>query len=352
MKPLRWGFLSTAGIGRKNWAAIRQAENCVLTAVASRDTVRGEQFINESQAAAPQAVRPHVIAGYEALLASPDIDAVYIPLPTGLRAEWVIRAARAGKHVLCEKPCATSADELARMLAACREYNIQFMDGVMFMHHPRLAQIRAVLDDGVSTGQIRRLMSIFSFHVGDAFFQNNIRVHQQLEPAGCLGDLGWYCLRFALWAMNWQAPCEVTGRILSSGGHGSAAVPHEFSGELFFPDDVSAGFYSSFIAPNQHWVNVSGTKGWLRMDDFVHPANPEAPSFVLNDAVVPVRSDLPGPGIIRTQDVNMFRNFAAQVHSGQLNRDWPQWSLKTQLVQDACLESARRGGQPVSVPAF
>ena len=352
MTPLRWGFLSTAGIGRKNWQALRQAENGVLTAVAGRDAARCERYIEECQAVAPFAVRPKAVGGYEALIDSPDVDAVYIPLPTALRAEWVIRAARAGKHVLCEKPCATSAGELETMLAACREHRVQFMDGVMFMHHPRLEQIRSVLDDGVSTGPIRRIMSTFSFQGAGDFFQKNIRVHPELEPAGCLGDLGWYCLRIALWAMHWRAPLEVTGRILASEDRGPDGVPLEFSGELVFADGVSAGFYCSFTAPRQQWVNVSGSQGWLRMDDFVHPANPLAPSFQLNEVVVPVPAGAADSGRSPAQDVNMFRRFAGQVRSGRLNPDWPEWSLKTQLVQDACLRSARQGGQPVPVAAF
>ena len=352
MTPLRWGFMSTAGIGRKNWQALSQADNGVLTVVAGRDAGRCERYIDECQADAPFAVRPRAIGGYEALIAAPDVDAVYIPLPTALRAEWVIRAARAGKHVLCEKPCAINADGLETMLAACREHRVQFMDGVMFMHHHRMAQVRKVLDDGVSTGQIRRITSTFSFQGAGEFFQKNIRVHPELEPAGCLGDLGWYCLRIALWALRWQAPLEVTGRILSGTGQGPAAVPLEFSGELVFADGVSAGFYCSFTAPLQQWVNVSGTQGWLRMDDFVHPNPPLAPTFQLNGVEVPVPAGAADAGGPRAQDVNMFRHFAEQVRSGRLNTDWPQWSLKTQLVQDACLRSARNGGRPEPVGAF
>ena len=82
MTPLRWGFLGAAGIARKNWAAVRAAENCTLTAVASRDAQRAAEFIQACQATAPYATPPRVADSYEALLASPDIDAVYIPLPT------------------------------------------------------------------------------------------------------------------------------------------------------------------------------------------------------------------------------------------------------------------------------
>jgi predicted dehydrogenase len=358
MTPLRWGFLGTAGIARKNWLAVRAAENCVLTTVASRDTARAQTFINDCQASGPFAQPPRALGSYEALLASPEVDAVYIPLPTALRHEWVIRAARAGKHVLCEKPGDTSAEELERMLVVCRENHVQFMDGVMFMHNPRLNRIRSVLDDGASVGPIRRIMSIFSFLGNDQFWRDNIRTSGELEPAGCLGDLGWYCLRFALWAMKWQAPSEVTGRILSAQNRRTGALtsPLEFSGELFFANGVSAGFYCSFAAPNQRWVNVSGTHGSLRLDDFVHPFNPHEPAYQLNDTALSVKvCDCAGPhdqSIARAQDVNMFRNFANQVRSGRLNEEWPGWTLKTQWVQDACLKSALAGGQSMPVTAF
>ena len=115
MKKLRIGFLSTANIGRKNWKAISASSNCIVTAVASRDLARSRKFISECQAETPFEIAPTAFGGYEELLASKSVDAVYIPLPTGLRKEWVERAAQAGKHVLCEKPCAPNASSAARM---------------------------------------------------------------------------------------------------------------------------------------------------------------------------------------------------------------------------------------------
>ncbi len=106
-----------------------------------------------------------------------------------------------------------------------------------------------------------------------------------LEPAGCLGDLGWYNIRFALWAMNWQMPHAVTGRILSQSAAIRRAAP-EFSGELFFDGGVSAGFYCSFLAAIQQWAYVSGQKGYLRVPDFVHPLDSYEPAFEVNDIEV------------------------------------------------------------------
>jgi predicted dehydrogenase len=253
MKQLRIGFLSTAGIGRKNWKAIFNSGNCVITAVASREVEKSRKYIDECQCECSFATRPAALGSYEELLASKNVDAVYIPLPTGLRKDFVLLAAAAGKHIICEKPCAKSAAELDEMLAACRQHKVQFMDGVMFMHNPRLAKVREVLDDGQSIGQIRRMASAFSFYPGEDFFSSNIRANGALEPTGCLGDLGWYSIRFALWMLNWQLPAAVAGKILSQSEArpNRPSSPTEFSAELFYPGGVSAQFYSSSMSADK-----------------------------------------------------------------------------------------------------
>ena len=352
MKKLRIGFLSTAGIGKKNWKAIFNSGNCVVAAVASRDVNKSLKYIADCQRELAFAETPRAFGSYEELIASPDVDAVYIPLPTGLRKEFVLRAAAAGKHVLCEKPCAANAAELEEMLAVCRKNSVQFLDGVMFMHSPRLARVREILNDSISVGEIRRISSAFSFYPGEDFFHNNIRADGALEPAGCLGDLGWYSIRFALWTMNWQMPHTVTGKILSqsSANNGRTPSPTEFSGELFFEDGVSVEFYSSFLAAKQQWAFVSGQKGWLRLPDFVHPLNSYEPTFEVNEKFLAVASEVKCPpnvdpmiqGHTTAQDARMWRNFANQIASGKLNDDWPLWALQTQKVLDACHEAARR----------
>ena len=341
MKKLRIGFLSTANIGRKNWKAIFHSGNCVVTAVASRDLERGRKFIRECQAEAPFETPPAALGSYEELIASRNVDAIYFPLPTSLRREWVVRAAEAGKHVFCEKPCAPSAADLEAMLSACRKNRVQFMDGVMFMHNPRLGQIRAALDDGASTGPLKRITSHFSFPGSEEFFRADIRVNAALEPAGCLGDLGWYCIRFALWTMSWRMPARVEGRIISRAGNKPAGVPLEFSGELFFDGGVSSGFYCSFLTAYRQWADISGAKGYLRVPDFVAPEPGGENVFESNHHAVKSGHSTAGPA--DEQETNMIRNFTNQIFSGKLNDDWPMWALKTQQVMDACLESARRG---------
>ncbi len=348
MKKLRIGFASTAGIGRKNWKAVFHSGNCVVSAVASREVGRSRQFIEELQREFSFPKTPCALGSYQELLASPEVDAVYVPMPTALRRDFVIRAAQAGKHILCEKPCATSRLELEEMMAACQRHSVQFMDGVMFMHNPRLPLIRAALDDGRSLGKLQRISSAFCFPGGEEFLSNNIRVKRELEPAGCLGDLGWYSLRITLWALNWQLPHSVSATMLARSADGT---PTEFSAELFFADGVSSGFYCSFLTAKQNWAFISGRNGSLWMPDFVHPRNGYEPAFELNEQVVradsgapcPPGSDPAIPGHSTAQDTRMFRNFANQIFSGTLNRDWPFWSLKTQIVLDACLQAGKSG---------
>jgi len=352
MKKLRIGFLSTAGIGRKNWKCIFNSGNCVVSAVASREVEKSRRFIRECQAAQRFEHEPVALGSYEALINSPEVDAIYLPVPTGLRKEYVLQAAAAGKHVLCEKPCGATVAEVEEMLAACRKHSVQFMDGVMFMHSPRMARVREILDDGQSVGPVRRIASAFTFSANADFFRTNIRADGALEPAGSLGDLGWYCLRIALWTFRWQLPESVSGKILSQSENlpGRTGAPTEFAATLNYPGGVTVEFYASFLAAKQQWVHIGGPQGWVRLPDFVHPFNSYEPAFEVNDKLVAVPSDVKCPagadpsevGHATAQDARMWRNFANQIFSGKLNDEWPMWSLRTQQVLDACLESAKQ----------
>ncbi len=268
----RWGIMSTAVIARKTWKAIHLAENARLVAVASRDVDRCREFIDMCQDREPVKYGVEAVGDYAALIQRDDIDAVYIPLPTGLRKEWVIRAAEAGKHVLCEKPCAVSAADLQEMIAACEKNKVQFMDGVMYMHTARLQRVREAIDQG-EIGKLKRIAAQFSFCAPQEFLDGNIRTSSELEPHGCLGDLGWYLIRFALWAVNWQMPASVSANMLDSlkRPNSPQAVPMEFAADLTFPGGVSATFYCSFRTHHQQWSNLSGTAGYLYIQDFVLP---------------------------------------------------------------------------------
>jgi len=355
----RWGILGTAGIARKNWKAISLAGNASLTAVASRTLERSREFVEACQAACPQPAVPVAVEGYRELLARSDVDAVYVPLPTGVRKEWVLAAARAGKPVLVEKPVGVCADDVREMLAECERHGVQLMDGVMFMHSRRLSELRRTLDDGESVGEVRRIAAQFSFKGSEEFFRDDIRLSSVLEPHGCLGDLGWYTIRFALWVMGYERPVRVAARTLAEAGRpdSPAAVPTEMSGELFFRRGVSASFYCSFRTENQQWAYVSGTKGLLHVPDFVLPFFGDETRFEVTRSVFETRGcDFDMQRRTRgiavpeyashhpsAQEVELFRAFSTLVATGRREPRWGEIALATQLVVDACVRSAREG---------
>jgi predicted dehydrogenase len=190
-------------------------------------------------------------------------------------------------------------------------------------------------------------------------------VSSLLEPLGCLGDLGWYNLRFSLWAMNYQRPQLVSGRTLSSLQQpgSQSPVPIEFSGELLFDNGVSASFYCSFVTELQQWADVSGTQGRLFVRDFVLPYyGSEATFEVYNDVfaiegcqynmerharrmVVPEYSN----NAVSAQESNLYRRFGELVLSGKPDPSWGEEALLTQQLLDACLVSSRSGGQFVAL---
>lgn len=361
----RWGLMSTAAIARKNWKGIRLSGNGRVSAVASRTVEKAQRFIDECSAEVPQSGPVAAVGSYDQLLARDDVDAVYIPLPTGMRKDWVVAAASAGKHVLCEKPVAVNEAEVQEMVDACAAAGVQFMDGVMFDHSQRLAAIRRTIESEQVLGKLRRISTHFSFLGDDAFQQGNIRTDSVLEPHGCLGDLGWYCIRLTLWATNLLMPTQVSARTLSwlSGTDSEGEVPGEFSAELQFPDGVSAAFYCSFLSVNQQTVLLSGDRGYLSVDDFVLPFYDAEASWGEHQHVLEIDNcrwnfrrhtarkaiaEYPS-GEQNAAEVNMVRRFAECVLSRRLDPLYPDLACKTQRILDACRRSDAAGGVSVTL---
>lgn len=365
MSQVRWGFVSTATIGHRNWQAVKLSGNGVVAGVASRTSESAESFIEDCQNWCGFSEKPVAFGSYQALIESDQIDAVYIPLPTGLRKEWVIAAAQAGKHVICEKPCSASLEDLTEMVNACKENNVQFMDGVMFMHTDRMNHIRAALQDASNVGDVRRIHCQFSFCADEEWMASDIRLDQSLEPQGCLGDLGWYCIRYILWTLNYQMPERVEAKILTERHRAGSPgpVPVEFSAELFFEQGVTASFYCSFITHHQQWANISGTKGYLHLNDFVLPYKGDQMTFEISNAdFVMTGCDFEmlnhrrvetvnesGNSTENSEETKLFRNFNELVLSGNPNYEWAEIALKTQQVMDRCLEVARQNRETASV---
>ncbi len=178
---LRFGILSTAKIGRELVVpAIQDAENCVVTAIASRDLSKAREMADRFSV-------PHAFGSYEDMLASDLIDAVYIPLPTSQHVEWTIKAANAGKHVLCEKPIALKAAEIDALIEARDRNKVLVSEAYMVTYSPVWRKVRSLLAEG-AIGKLRHVQGAFTYYNRDA---GNMRNKPELGGGG-LPDIGVY----------------------------------------------------------------------------------------------------------------------------------------------------------------
>lgn len=303
---------------------------------------------------------PKAFGSYQALLDSDEIDAVYIPLPTTLHKEWATAAARAGKHVLCEKPVGVAAAEVEEIVAACAAARVQFMDGVMFMHHRRLGAVRARLADREAFGEVRHVGLNFCFSASPEFAATDIRFDPACEPLGCLGDLGWYCVRFALWVYEWEKPEAVTCIYHTISDKGSK-LPTSCTATLKFQGGKSAGFHCSFESCFTQTATIFGVHQRLDLDDFVLELCPERTHFThtltagLQDTARRVVTESETHHVEDCcQEVEMIKTFADLVikvkeQHAEPELSWGNYSLQTQQVLDACIQSADRNGLLVNV---
>jgi xylose dehydrogenase (NAD/NADP) len=180
--PLRWGLLSTAGINRALIGPLKTSARSELVAVASRDGAQAQAYAQEWGI-------PRAFAGYDALLADPNIDVIYNPLPNTMHAEWTIKAAAAGKHVLCEKPIVTTLAELDRVAAAAKQYGVVIFEAFMYLHHPQMRRLQSLIQEG-ALGEVSMVNGWFHFYLPPER-SNNIRLNPKLA-GGSLWDVGVY----------------------------------------------------------------------------------------------------------------------------------------------------------------
>ncbi|HUG48369.1 MAG TPA: Gfo/Idh/MocA family oxidoreductase [Candidatus Limnocylindria bacterium] len=246
MSDLRWGILSTADIARtKVVPGIRRAARCRITAVASRDEARARQV-----ASALEIPRAH--GSYEALLADPEVDAVYIPLPNHLHAEWTIAAARAGKHVLCEKPLAMTAADAGRMVAACDEAGVRLMEAFMYRLHPSWQALLEVVGSG-RLGEVRAVQSWFSYYNDDP---RNIR-NIVGAGGGALYDIGCYQVNLSRMLFDGE-PSRVQASVVRDPVMG---VDVATSAILDFKGGRVSAFTCTIRTETDQRVHVYGTRG-------------------------------------------------------------------------------------------
>jgi predicted dehydrogenase len=248
MPRLRWGLLSTARINRALIPAIRDARRSELTTVASRTLERARDYAREWHI-------PRALGSYEALLADPDIDIIYNPLPNHLHVAWTVRALEAGKHVLCEKPRARAVEDVDRGADACRPTGRIAAEAFMYRHHPLTHAVQALAGRG-RLGEIKSYRGAFTFALTR---EGDVRLDPEMG-GGSLWDVGCYPLSYANLIAG-AAPVEVFGWQRCS----PRGIDLEFFAMMRYADGSVAQFDCGFAGPFRAEMEVVGSLGTLRI---------------------------------------------------------------------------------------
>jgi D-xylose 1-dehydrogenase (NADP+, D-xylono-1,5-lactone-forming) len=263
---IRWGILSTAKINQALLDPIRKAERSELTAVASRDQAKAEAY-------ARQEGIPRAYGSYEAMLADPDVDVVYISLPNSLHCEWTVKAAEAGKHVLCEKPLVVTLDEFDRVEAAASANGVAVTEAFMYLHHPQTQTARRLIEEG-RIGALQLINSWFNFYLPPERVEN-IRLSADLT-GGSLWDVGVYPNSAAIYLAQPARPQAVWASQIV----GESGVDVAMRAQIHFDGDVVGQISSGFRTPFREGIYLVGSDGIL------HLPEPWKPGLKGNDSVM------------------------------------------------------------------
>ncbi|WP_106765946.1 Gfo/Idh/MocA family protein [Paenibacillus faecalis] len=330
-KKLRFGIMSTARIARNSMIpGILKSERCEVAAIASRDQKKAEDVAKRFDI-------PVYYGSYEQLLDDPDVDAVYIPLPNHLHKPWSIKAMKAGKHVLCEKPAALNEIEVRQMVDAAREHKVVFAEAFMYRYHPKHARVRELIERG-EIGEIRSIHGSFTFN--NAADKENVRYSREMG-GGSIYDVGCYPISAARMIYQME-PRAVTAHAFYSEEHdGVDMMTH---GLLEFDHGLALTFECGMWAYSRCCLEISGTEGrielpsafgWERMED---------------QAQIWIHT----PKGTREEKLGAHNHFALQADAlaaaildGTPLPFDPEDSIYNMRVIDACRESARTSARVV-----
>lgn len=322
MKKLRWGIIGAANIAVHSVIpAIQQSQTGEVVAIASRS-------MDKAASVASRLNIPRAYGSYEQLLADPDIDAVYIPLPNHLHAAWTIRSAQAGKHVLCEKPLALTAAEASEMAEQCRKAGVHLAEAFMYRHHPRYSAIRKLIAEG-RIGQLRAIHGAFTFRNPDD--PDNVRFRADYG-GGALYDVGCYPISAARMIFN-EEPEAVTCHAFFSERHDG--VDMMSSGLIEFSGGKALTFDCGMWASGRNKLEIVGSDGRI-----------EVPSPFVNQ---------PGHFYVTDEEGRTSEHYSGQHNHYTLQADrfarvvWgeaeplypPEDAAANMRVIEACLTSAR-----------
>jgi D-xylose 1-dehydrogenase (NADP+, D-xylono-1,5-lactone-forming) len=277
---------------------MRGSQRAEVVAIASRDADRARAFASEFSI-------PRVHASYTHLLDDPDVDAVYIALPNSLHEVWTVSAARAGKHVLCEKPVSASAVGAQRMADACRVAGVVFMEAFMWRHHPQQQRVHHLLRDG-AIGAPTVLRSSFTFVVSDPA---NVRLQQDLE-GGSLMDVGCYGVNAARWLFEGEPEFALGQQALDP----AYGVDTSFAAILRFSDDRLAIIDSSFTTAARNMYSIEGPQGRIQVERAFRPDADPGRVTLIRPGESEIVEEIPAANQFSLE----IDHFAASVEAGRL----------------------------------
>ncbi|UFJ40282.1 Gfo/Idh/MocA family oxidoreductase [Brevibacillus humidisoli] len=324
MTVIRWGILSTAHIAHTALIpAIRRSRNAQVTAIASGS--------GKAAAVAARLGIPKSYENYEEMLRDPEVDAVYIPLPNHLHKEWVIEAAKSGKHILCEKPAALTAAETEEMVSFCRQQKVTFMEAFMYQFHPQHQRVREIIASG-EIGEVKLMRASFSFYLDQP--QGNIRM-DAAKGGGSIYDIGCYCIHSIRHVLQSEpVSIQVHGQI-----DPQYQVDTSAFATLTLENGMNAMFDCSFEMTFRNMYEIVGTKGRITVPRAYRP------DLHGGEGVVAVEKD----GERREEYISDDQYKMEVEHLSQSiveGRDpiYPgESSIRNMRVIDACYESLRNG---------
>jgi predicted dehydrogenase len=327
MNKIRWGLLSTARINSQLIPIIRTSKRGQLAAVASRDQQAAQDYAERWEI-------PLAFGSYQAMLDSGEIDAVYNSLPNHLHAEWSIKALQAGVHVLCEKPFATSLQEVDAMIAASQQNRRVLAEALMYRHHPQTRVVKELIQSK-KLGEINLVRGKFSFRL-DA--TQDVRLVPEFG-GGSLWDVGGYPVSYAQFVFG-SAPVEVFGMQEV----GSTRADLTFTGLLRYASGKMAQISSSFLTPYHQAIEITGSEGTLELNRPFNQIN-EAARVILtpNDGT---------PEKIRVPKKELYAGEVEDMHAAILDGAQQLVSLvetRNHMRTVLALYESARTGKPVSL---
>jgi predicted dehydrogenase len=323
VEPVRWGILSTADINRLVVPPLQESPESEVVAVASRTQGRADAYAAEWGI-------PRAYGTYEALLADPDVEAVYISTPNGLHVDNSIESLEAGKHVLVEKPFSRSAAGVERAFAAAERADRLLMEAFMYRHHPQTRKLAELVRDG-AVGELRLVRASFSFTIGTG----NVRLYPELE-GGALMDVGCYCVSGSRLLAG--EPLLATARQIV----GPTGIDLRLAGTLVFVCDVLGQLDCAFDLPLRQGLEVVGSEGTLTV---ASPWGCDPPGIEVRRGGETERIEIEDVDRYRLQGDNVSRAIRG-LEQPLLGRDDALGQART---IDALYRSAESGGEPVEV---